>query len=291
MIQAVFVYDAKGNLLASQKTGRVLSDCDIGRFSNVIFRMVQFAPSEIECSALGDFMICYLVSNDVSLIIVAERSDSEINLTRTCQKLSERIELLIHQNRVHDISQAIIENVYEMSIKISLFGLPAVGKTTISCLIMKDRIPLIHNATIGVEVKMVPEGIFGPNRGLVLWDIGGQSRFRSLWPRYLSGSNLVINVTDSSLYSTLWSKKMLSLVQKAAPDALLLGIANKQDLPQALTGPRVESILGIPTTELCAIDAIHSDERESLIDTIRNILGIPTDDDKSDEDSASACVF
>ncbi|MBD3408093.1 MAG: hypothetical protein GF411_18375 [Candidatus Lokiarchaeota archaeon] len=291
MIQAVFVYDASGNLMVSQKTGRVLSDCDTDRFSHVMFRMIHSATSEIECSVLGDFTICYLVSEYVTLIIIAERSDSEVSLTRTCQKLRERIVPLIRQGRLCEISQVIIENVYEMSIKISLFGLPAVGKTTISCLIMRDRIPLVHNATIGVEVKMVPEGIFGPNRGLVLWDIGGQSRFSSIWPRYLSGSSLVINITDSSLRSTLWSKKMLSLVRKSAPDAALLGVANKQDLPQALTGSRVESILGIPTIELCAIDALSSDTRETMHNAIRDALGMPLDDSEYDGDSASACVF
>ncbi|MGM0686299.1 MAG: hypothetical protein ACQET3_04975 [Promethearchaeati archaeon] len=59
--------------------------------------------------------------------------------------------------------------------------------------------------------------------------------------------------------------------------AILLCIANKQDIPTALTGERVGSILGIETIPLTAFDMFDSLERSSLIERIIDFLGLRRD--------------
>ncbi len=157
--------------------------------------------------------------------------------------------------------------------KVSLFGMHAVGKTTIAKMVLRETLPLVHIPTIGVEIRKVPQGFLGQSKGILIWDIGGQLKFKSLWPRYLKGSQLVLAVTDSSLETVLWTRKMLPELRKWSDNATILGIANKQDLPKALTRGRVESILGIQTLGITALD-VGSNEHDIFRRKIIRSLGI-----------------
>ncbi len=58
----------------------------------------------------------------------------------------------------------------------------------------------------------------------------------------------------------------MKLIKKARPDAICIGIANKQDLPKAMTAPLVKKVLG--TDEVYGICAIDPSERRKLQNVI-----------------------
>ena len=118
-----------------------------------------------------------------------------------------------------------------------------------------------------MSIKKLPEEV--ENANIVLWDLAGQSRFSILWAKMIANAQVVIIVTDSTLENVLRSKKLVTLVKDEVPDAKVIGIANKQDLPTALTPERVGQILSIPTYELVAIDISY---RDRLIQIIRRAI-------------------
>jgi signal recognition particle receptor subunit beta len=79
----------------------------------------------------------------------------------------------------------------------------------------------------------------------------------------------VIVVTDSTYENVMKSKKMVRFARENAPCARIIGIANKQDLPDTLTPEQVEQILQIPTHGLVAIDM---SVRERLLEILTNAV-------------------
>ncbi|MCK4567059.1 MAG: hypothetical protein KAU48_07095, partial [Candidatus Thorarchaeota archaeon] len=151
--------------------------------------------------------------------------------------------------------------------KVAISRFAGVRKTTTLHLLRGETIPLVHDPTIGVSIKKLPDEI--NNANIVLWDLAGQSRFSILWAKMIANAQVVIIVTDSTLENVLRSKKLVTLVKDEVPDAKVIGIANKQDLPTALTPERVGQILGLPTYELVAIDISY---RDRLIQIIRRAI-------------------
>jgi len=170
-----------------------------------------------------------------------------------------------------------VDEIAVTMVKVAILGFAGVGKTTTLHLLRGETLPLVHDPTIGVSlvhdptigvsIKKLPDEI--SNANIVLWDLAGQSRFSILWAKMIANAQVVIIVTDSTLENVLRSKKLVTLVKDEVPDAKVIGIANKQDLPTALTPERVGQILGIPTYELVAIDISY---RDRLIQIIRRAI-------------------
>ena len=160
-----------------------------------------------------------------------------------------------------------VDEIAVTMVKVAILGFAGVGKTTTLHLLRGETLPLVHDPTIGVSIKKLPEEV--ENANIVLWDLAGQSRFSILWAKMIANAQVVIIVTDSTLENVLRSKKLVTLVKDEVPDAKVIGIANKQDLPTALTPERVGQILGIPTYELVAIDISY---RDRLIQIIRRAI-------------------
>jgi small GTP-binding protein len=156
-----------------------------------------------------------------------------------------------------------VDEIAVTMVKVAILGFAGVGKTTTLHLLRGETLPLVHDPTIGVSIKKLPEEV--ENANIVLWDLAGQSRFSILWAKMIANAQVVIIVTDSTLENVLRSKKLVTLVKDEVPDAKVIGIANKQDLPTALTPERVGQILGIPTYELVAIDISYRDRLISII--------------------------
>ncbi|MHA1512368.1 MAG: ADP-ribosylation factor-like protein [Promethearchaeota archaeon] len=93
-------------------------------------------------------------------------------------------------------------------------------------------------------------------RKIVLWDFAGQIQFTELWDSLLKETRIVLLVTDSSYKNVQDTKKIMeNFIEKKGTDMLIIGIANKQDLPNKLSTKFVEKILGIPTYGMIAINA------------------------------------
>lgn len=141
--------------------------------------------------------------------------------------------------------------------RILLLGLDAAGKTTI---LYKLRLgETVHTIpTIGFHVEQVeykninftsksvtdqPRLIF-----VIVWDVGGQERIRPLWRHYFNGVDGLIFVVDSNDTERLTEAKdeLQKLIKEPElENAALLVLANKQDLPGAVSVSHITSLFEI----------------------------------------------
>ena len=81
-----------------------------------------------------------------------------------------------------------------------------------------------------------------------MFDLGGQDRFVQEWSKIIRSGSLVVIVTDSTQENLEWTKRVAYPVLKnELPYARAIAIANKQDLPDALTPEEVAEGLGVPS--------------------------------------------
>jgi len=127
--------------------------------------------------------------------------------------------------------------------RIVMVGLDAAGKTTILYKLKLGQV-VTTIPTIGFNVEVVEYR----NISFTVWDIGGQDRIRKLWRHYYAGTHGVIFVVDSSDRERVEDAreelfKMLS--EEELREAAVLVLANKQDLPQAMSAAEVSEKLGL----------------------------------------------
>lgn len=131
--------------------------------------------------------------------------------------------------------------------RIAMLGLDAAGKTTI---LYKLRIGEVipTTPTIGFNVETVKY----KKIDFTVWDVGGQDKIRPLWRHYLENAQAVIWVVDANDrervagHSQHAAEELAKvLADPALEGAALLVLANKQDLPQAMSVSEVATRLGL----------------------------------------------
>ena len=117
--------------------------------------------------------------------------------------------------------------------RLVMIGLDAPGKTTV-----------LYNLKLGETVTTIPaigfnvETIQYRKLNLTIWDLGGQKKIRSLWRHYYQGTISIIFVVDSNDPGRfeLAAEELQGLLEdEELHDAAVLVLANKQDLPMAVT--------------------------------------------------------
>merc|ERR1712039_1136029 len=140
-------------------------------------------------------------------------------------------------------SQMFQRLIGKQDMRIIMVGLDAAGKTTILYKLKLGEV-VTTIPTIGFNVETVEY----KNISFQVWDIGGQDKIRKLWRHYYLGTHGAIFVVDSSDRDRIEDAreeltKMLS--EDEMRDAVLLVLANKQDLPHAMTTSEVAQKLGL----------------------------------------------
>merc|ERR1711869_72395 len=128
-------------------------------------------------------------------------------------------------------------------VRILMVGLDAAGKTTILYKLKLGEV-VTTIPTIGFNVETVEY----KNISFTVWDIGGQDRIRKLWRHYYQGTQGLIFVVDSNDRDRIEDAReelMKLLPEDAMRDAVILVLANKQDLPNAMTPAEVTEKLGL----------------------------------------------
>ncbi|KAJ9465482.1 hypothetical protein DIPPA_00724 [Diplonema papillatum] len=113
-------------------------------------------------------------------------------------------------------------------IELCLVGLENSGKTTLLN-VLSSGTSVETKPTPGVDVKSVKKG----GVMMKMWDLGGQERFRSEWPRYTEGCDVILYVVDSSDFERIHiaKKEMHKLLEDRNLHGLpLLIVLNKCDL-------------------------------------------------------------
>lgn len=86
------------------------------------------------------------------------------------------------------------------------------------------------------------------NIKFTVWDVGGQTTIRKLWDYYYAGTKALIYVVDSSDRNRIEeSKEVLHylMTNDQLRDTILLVLANKQDMPNAMNVSELTSKLGL----------------------------------------------
>ncbi|XP_078154697.1 ADP-ribosylation factor 2-like [Carex rostrata] len=127
--------------------------------------------------------------------------------------------------------------------RILMVGLDAAGKTTILYKLKLGEV-VTTLPTIGFNVETVEYR----NINFTVWDIGGQDSVRRLWRYYFQNTQGLIFVIDSNDNERIIEARdelHRMLNEEELRDAALLVIANKQDLPNAMTAAEITDQLGL----------------------------------------------
>lgn len=136
----------------------------------------------------------------------------------------------------------------------------SVGKSSLLSLLQGRKISKKGNPTVGLEIE---DSVLN-GRKTSIWDFGGQERYRFMWQDFLRGAGLAVLVCDSTEENIKKTKDIYDKFSRYL-SSKIIAIANKQDLPGALSADEVQEKLGIPTYGMSAI-------RLDLRGRIRRIL-------------------
>ncbi|CAK6446778.1 unnamed protein product [Pipistrellus nathusii] len=125
--------------------------------------------------------------------------------------------------------------------RLLMVGLDAAGKTTI---LYKLKLGEIVNTipTIGFNVETVEY----KNISFVVWDVNSQEKIRPLWSHYSQNSYGLIFVVDSTDQERMEeARQEMMRMMTELKDVVLLVLANKQDLPNAMDTAEITDKLGL----------------------------------------------
>ena len=159
--------------------------------------------------------------------------------------------------------------VGKIPVKLCLAGHGGTGKTTLLELAtLPSRGPPQEYVPTFFGDKALLKADFDPYI-FSLFDLGGQDRFVQEWGKIIRAGSLVVIVTDSTAANLEWTKRVAYPVLKAElPNARAIAVANKQDLPGALTPEEVHQRLGVPAY---AMQANQRDFRERWLELIKGL--------------------
>jgi len=127
--------------------------------------------------------------------------------------------------------------------RILMLGIDGAGKTTI-----------LYKLKMGENINTVPtigfnvETLQFKNIKFTVWDVGGQTRIRNLWRHYYEGSHGLIFVVDCNDVKRIEESAIVLeslLNSEEMRQAVLLVLANKQDLPNAISVSELTERLGL----------------------------------------------
>ncbi|XP_058811613.1 ADP-ribosylation factor-like protein 2 [Topomyia yanbarensis] len=156
----------------------------------------------------------------------------------------------------------------EKEMRILLLGLDNAGKTTILKRFNGEPIDQI-SPTLGFNIKTLEY----KNYTLNMWDVGGQKSLRSYWRNYFEctdGLVWVVDSTDRMRMESCREELALLLQEERLAGATLLVLANKQDLPGALTSNEIKDVLGLEKIEThhWVIHGVSAVTGEKLVEAI-----------------------
>ncbi len=289
LIQYINILTRDGKSLLFRNYGNSDVDRDLlaGFLSAFSGFMKEISQSDIKSTATDEFKYFYTIIDKIIIVVCTdlEDDDAAVNtkITTIRVKFMEKYGGIFKSgewsgNRsIFTEFESEIDDVTLGSIKVSIIGLGGVGKTTLLHLICGADINLEYQPTINVDITNYDGTEIGVNRSIVLWDFAGQSNFRNLWKSLLDSTDIALLVLDSTFESLNPTKDIIrDILDKHYKDVLVIGIANKQDMPNRLTPKFCEKILSKaerdPPIQVHGMVAINPDYREKILAILRDAI-------------------
>jgi len=159
--------------------------------------------------------------------------------------------------------------------RILILGLDGAGKTT-----------LLYRLQVGEVVTTIPtigfnvEQVTYKNLKFQVWDLGGQTSIRPYWRCYYSNTDAIIYVVDSGDRDRMGISKqelVSMLEEEELKSAILVVLANKQDIEGAMSVTEVHQALGLEslknrTFQIFKASAVKGDGLEESMEWLSNAL-------------------
>jgi len=159
--------------------------------------------------------------------------------------------------------------------RILILGLDGAGKTT-----------LLYRLQVGEVVTTIPtigfnvEQVTYKNLKFQVWDLGGQTSIRPYWRCYYSNTDAVIYVVDSADRDRIGISKqelVSMLEEEELKNAILVVLANKQDIEGAMSVTEVHQALGLEalknrTFQIFKASAIKGDGLDESMEWLSNAI-------------------
>ena len=125
--------------------------------------------------------------------------------------------------------------------KIVMIGEGGVGKTSITLRFTEDRFDENMMMTIGANFASKKMEIDGSQLTLIIWDLGGQPRFRDVVSDYFRGSKIAVAVYDATrMFSLERLVDWIESLKENAPGCELVIVGNKTDMQANGSGVSLE---------------------------------------------------
>lgn len=159
--------------------------------------------------------------------------------------------------------------------RILILGLDGAGKTTILYRLQVGEV-VTTIPTIGFNVEQVTY----KNLKFQVWDLGGQTSIRPYWRCYYSNTDAIIYVVDSADKDRIGISKqelVSMLEEEELKKAILVVLANKQDIAGAMTVAEVHQALGLDalktrTFQIFKTSAIKGEGLDQAMDWLSSAL-------------------
>ncbi|CCF73787.1 ADP-ribosylation factor family [Babesia microti strain RI] len=128
-------------------------------------------------------------------------------------------------------------------IRIVIVGLDNAGKSSLVTRLLDKPLDQVA-PTLGFKIYTYPY----KNYNLNIWDIGGQKSIRSFWKNYFHDTDGLIWVVDSADRQRINDCKVefqKLLCNEHLTETPVLVLANKQDIPGAMTADDISKAIGI----------------------------------------------
>ncbi|MGY5852316.1 MAG: ADP-ribosylation factor-like protein [Candidatus Thorarchaeota archaeon] len=232
-------------------------DLDVSAVNMLVSSSAQKLQEwKIDSMEIERFRYVYMNSHDTQFIITMDRQASLQKVNEAMMSMVSKF-MTAYESSLESggwkstdftpFKVGFRQIVGRIPVKVCLAGHGGTGKTT-----------LLELATLpsqGPPQEYVPT-FFGDKALLKadfdpyvfsMFDLGGQDRFVQEWGKIIRAGSMVVVVSDSTKENIEWTKRVAYPVLKSElPYARIIGIANKQDLPGALSPQEVGKRLGIP---------------------------------------------